>query len=389
MGRADRRPRTTPLVFGQPVVSEAAIDEVVDTLRSGWLGRGPKTVRFEAEFASAVGALHARATNSGYSALWLALKVAGIGPGDEVITTPLTFAATANAIVNVGATPVFVDVDRATQNIDPARVTAAVTDRTRAILPVHMCGLPCAMDDLQAVADEHGLLVVEDAAHAVGAEYHGRRVGSLSDLTAFSFQASKNLTTGEGGMLTTANQGWAEQAGVLAVHGMSLDAWRQYSSEAPHPPVAVAAGAKLTMSDVQASLGLHELAALVAARAGRSEVWSRYQAELGDLPLMLPADAPSGVVHARHLFTVMLDLDRIGRSRDDVRAELRALGIGTGVHYVPLHVHEYYASTLPYGPGAFPDAEWIGARTMSLPLHQQLTDDDLADVVSALRTVLS
>jgi dTDP-4-amino-4,6-dideoxygalactose transaminase len=382
--QGDRPVRERLLVFGQPVIDVAAIDEVIDTLRSGWLGRGPKTEEFEARFAEYVGVRHACAVNSGSAALILALKVAGIGAGDEVITTPLTFAATLHAIVNVGATPVLVDVDRTTQNICPERAASAVSDRTRALLPVHLAGRPCEMDALRSLASERGLLLIDDAAHAIGAEYHGQPIGSVGDLTAFSFQASKNMTTGDGGMVTTARIDWADQVAVLSRHGMSADAWGQFGQGSRSAPVAVAPGFKMSMGDLQAAIGLHQLMEIATWRERRERIWTAYDEALADLPLHLPAPEATATVHARHLYSVALDLERLDTGRDAIRDALRREGIGTGVHYLPAHLHPYYRGLLPYGPGSFADAEWIGERTLSLPMGPFLDEQDVKDVITAM-----
>jgi dTDP-4-amino-4,6-dideoxygalactose transaminase len=380
----DRPVREELLVFGRPVVDAPAIAEVIDTLRSGWLGRGPKTEEFEARFARQVRVPHACAVNSGSAALLLALKVAGIGAGDEVITTPLTFAATLHAIVNVGATPVLVDVDRTTQNICPDRAASAVSARTKALLPVHLAGRPCEMDELCSLASEYGLLVIDDAAHAIGAEYHGHPIGSVSDLTAFSFQASKIITTGEGGMVTTARTEWAEELAVLSRHGMSADAWGQFGESSRSVPVAIAPGFKMSMGDLQAAIGLHQLVEIDRSRERRERIWSAYDDALAELPLQLPAPEAPATVHARHLYSVALDLERLATGRDSIRDALRREGIGTGVHYVPAHLHPYYRDVLPYGPGSFPNAEWIGERTLSLPMSPFLDDQDVDDVSTAM-----
>lgn len=388
--RLDRRPTPRPpIVFGQPQVGDAAVEEVVATLRSGWLGPGPRVAAFEESFRGRVGSGRAVALSSCSAGLFLALHVAGIGPGDEVVTTPLTFAATVHAIEHVGATPVLADIDPSSYNIDPAAVAAVITSRTRAIVPVHFAGRPCAMDELQELARRHDLLVIEDAAHAFGARYRGRAVGTLSDATAFSFQAGKNLTTGEGGMLTTERDDWATQVRVLSRHGMSADAWSTYR-EHQDVPVAVMAGHKLAMTDLQAAIGIHELAAFDARQARRATIWSCYDALLAGLPVTTPPPPEPDTEHALHLYSVLLDLEQLGRDRgrEEVRHALRTAGVGTGVHYVPVHLHPHYQGRL--GPiGSFPHAERVGARTVSLPLNHHLSDDDVEFVAGALRAAVT
>jgi dTDP-4-amino-4,6-dideoxygalactose transaminase len=384
-----RERRREFLVFGSPAIGEEEIVEVVATLRSGWLGTGPRVQRFEADFRAYVGCAHAVALNSCTAGLHLALQVLGIGPGDEVITTPLTFSATANVIVHVGATPVFADVDSRTMNLDPEAVARAVTPRTKAILPVHLAGRPCDMDALLEVAHRHGLAVIEDAAHAVEARYRGRAVGTIGDLTAFSFYVTKNLVTGEGGMVTTNNAAWAEEVRVRSLHGISRDAWKRYSAEGFQPYDTLFPGYKYNMTDLQAALGIHQLARLEANLAVRERHWRRYAEAFRDHPLLTaPAPADPGDRHARHLFTVLLDTDRAGISRNEFIVRLKAENIGTGIHFTPLHLHSYFAKTFGFARGQFPAAEAIGDRTVSLPLSAKLTDDDVEDVIAAVFRVL-
>jgi dTDP-4-amino-4,6-dideoxygalactose transaminase len=382
-----RRPEF--LVFGSPAIGEEEISEVVATLRSGWLGTGPRVQRFEADFRRYMGCAHAVALNSCTAGLHLALEVLGIFPGDEVITTPLTFSATANVIVHMGAFPVFADVDPRTMNLDPEAVARAITPRTRAILPVHLAGRPCDMDALLAVSSRHGFRVVEDAAHAIEARYRGRSIGIIGDLTAFSFYATKTLTTGEGGMLVTENEEWADRARMLSLHGLSRDAWTRYSSEGFHPYDTVFPGYKYNMTDIQAAMGIHQLARLEANLVIRERYWLRYDAAFAGHPLLtIPAPVDPRDRHARHLYTVLLDTERAGMSRNEFIVRLKAENIGTGIHFTALHLHSFYAKTFGYRRGQFPSAERIGDRTVSLPLSAKLTDDDVEDVISAVFRVL-
>ncbi len=377
------------LVFGSPAIGEAEIAEVVATIRSGWLGTGPRVQRFEADFRAYVGCAHAVALNSCTAGLHLALEVLGIGPGDEVITTPLTFSATANVIVHVGARPVFADVDPQTMNLDPEAVARAVTPRTKAILPVHLAGRPCEMHALLEVAQRHGLAVVEDAAHATEARYRGRPIGSIGDLTAFSFYVTKNLVTGEGGMLTTNNAAWAEEIRVKALHGISRDAWERYSAEGFQPYDTLFPGYKYNMTDIQAALGIHQLARLEANLAVRERHWRRYDEAFAGHPLLTtPAPADPRDRHARHLYTVLLDVDRAEMSRNQFIIRLKAENIGTGIHFTALHLHSFYAKTFGFTRGQFPVAEFIGDRTVSLPLSAKLTEEDVEDVIAAVFLVL-
>lgn len=377
------------LVFGRPVIGDAEIAEVTDTLRSGWIGYGPKSIRFEEDFAAYTRAPHALSMNSATAALHLALIAAGVGPGDEVVTTPLTFCATANVIVHVGARPVFVDVDERTQNLDVSRLEDAITPRTRAILPVHMCGWPCDMDEIARIAARHGLPVIEDAAHATEAWYRGRKIGALSPFTAFSFYATKNMTTGEGGMLAVTEQAAHDRIKALRLHGLDKDAWKRYTPGAFLPYETLEPGWKYNMNDIQASLGLHQLARLEANLCVRQDVWERYDEGFEDLDVVtrpVPRDG-QGTRHARHLYTLRLVPGRLACDRATFLKALGAENIGSGIHFVPVHLHRWYREQLGTGRGDFPVAEAIGDTTFSLPLDAGLTGDDVCDVIDAVRKV--
>jgi len=375
------------LVFGRPALGEEEIAEVVATLRSGWIGTGPRVARFEELFRQYIGAEHAVAVNSCTAALHLAMLVSGVGPGDEVITTPMTFCATANAVLHTGARPVFVDVERDTGNIDPEGIEAAVTPRTKALLPVHFAGRPCRMDVLEALARHHGLLLIEDAAHAIEASFRGRKIGTIGDLTCFSFYVTKNVVTGEGGMITTNRGDLADRIRMYALHGMSRDAWKRFSDEGYRHYEVLVPGFKYNLTDLQAALGIHQLARIGQGQWRRREIWERYDQALADLPVTRPAPVERDVVHARHLYTILVHPEDGGKARDEVLNELIRLKIGTGVHYTALHLHSYYRERFGYRLGDFPNAEHIGDRTLSLPLSAGLTDGDVADVIEAVRTV--
>ena len=380
--------RHTFLPFSPPAIGPEEIDEVVDTLRSDWITTGPKTRRFETAFADYVGTPHAVAVNSCTAAMHLALAAWEIGPGDEVITTPYTFCSTVNVVLHLGARPVLADVCPDDITLDPDAVAAAVTPRTRALLPVHLAGQPCRMDDLLAIAQRHGLHVLEDAAHAVGAAYRGRPVGRLGEATAFSFYATKNLTTAEGGMLTTADAALAERVRLLSNHGLSRDAWKRYSAEGSWYYQVVAPGYKYNMTDIQAALGLHQLAKQPVFRARRAAVAAAYTDGLCDLAaLCLPVVRPE-VEHAWHLYIIRLRPGALRIDRAAVIEELRRRNIGTSVHFIPLNLHPYYQEELGWAPGQFPAAEAAYAGAISLPLHPRLTDADVADVVAAVRDIV-
>ena len=375
------------LVFGSPAIDEPEIAEVVATLRSGWIGTGPRVVRFEEMFREYVGAQHAVALNSCTAALHLAMLVSGVGAGDEVITTPMTFCATANAIVHTSARPVFVDVELDTGNIDPDRIEAAITPRTKAILPVHYAGRPCRMDRIEAIARRHGLLLIEDAAHAIESAYHARKIGTIGDLTCFSFYVTKNVVTAEGGMVTTDNPDFAAKIKMYGLHGMSKDAWKRFSDAGYRHYEVLFPGFKYNMTDIQAALGIHQLARIAQGAKRREEIWARYDEAFADLPVVRPAPIGKGITHARHLYTILVKTEEIGKTRDQVLNDLIRLNIGTGVHYTALHLHPYYRQTFGYKLGDFSNAEHIGERTLSLPLSAKLADGDVEDVVTAIRTV--
>lgn len=381
--------RETFLLFSPPTIGEDEIAEVVDTLRSGWITTGPKTRRFEADFAAYTGAGQAVAVNSCTAAMHLTLVAWELGPGDEVITTPYTFCSTVNVILHTGAQPVLVDVQPDDLTIDPELVAAAVTPRTRAILPVHFAGQPCRMDALLAIARARGLRVLEDAAHAVGATYQGQPIGGLGDATAFSFYATKNLTTGEGGMLTTDDADLAERVRLLATHGMSRDAWRRYSAEGSWFYEVVAPGFKHNMTDIQAALGLHQLTRLPGFLERRAAIVRAYAEGLGDLEALdLPTARPE-VGHAWHLYVIRLRPGALRITRAQAIEELHRRNIGTSVHFIPLNLHPYYQRHLGWAPGQFPVAEAAYAGAISLPLHAGLTDADVADTIEAMRDVVA
>jgi dTDP-4-amino-4,6-dideoxygalactose transaminase len=381
---------TDPVVeFSRPSIGDAEIAAVVEALRSGWLSCGPKVREFEAAFAAFVGARHAVAVNSCTAALHLSLLAAGIGPGDEVITTPLTFCATANAILHTGATPVFADIDRATMNIDPAAVASVITPRTRALLPVHFGGRPADLRALRALARRHDLVIIEDAAHCVDGAIGSKRIGSIGEFTCFSFYATKNLTTGEGGMVTTSSRDHAEWLRVACLQGMSSDAWTRYSPTGGRLYDVVMAGYKCNMTDLQAALGLEQLRRLPDLQARREVIWRRYDAALAGLPVTRPLEPAAGTVHARHLYTILVDPRTAGHTRDSLRVALRERRIGTSVHFTALHLFAYYADRLGLSRGMFPHAEFVSDRTLSLPFSPAMTDAEVEHVIESLRVSLS
>lgn len=375
--------RTSYLTFGAPDVGQPEIDQVVDSMRSGWLSTGKKVAQFESLVSSYIGSRFAKALNSCTAALHLSLIASGIGPGDEVITSPITFAATANVIVHIGAKPVFVDVDKSTGNINPTHIARAITKKTRAIIPIHLYGRPCEMDEIMSLAQKHNLVVIEDAAHAFGATYKGKKIGTIGDFTCFSFYVTKNLVTGEGGMVTTNNKKASEIIEQYGLHGMSRGAWKRYSDHGFKHYTIVVPGFKYNMMDLQAGMGIVQLSRFEAMQRRRKEIWKTYMKELSDLPVILPPPVPNSMTHALHLFTILVD-----KKRDEIVQALHKEGIGTGIHFISLHIHPYYKKTFGFKRKDFPNAINISDRTISLPLSSKLTNQDVSDVVAAVRKVI-
>ncbi len=374
------------LPFSRPTIGPEEIAEVVDSLESGWLATGPKVQRFEALLQAQTGAAHAVAMNSGTAALHVALLGLNIAPGDEVITTAMTFASPINMILAVGARPVLCDVDRDSLNLLPDQVARAVTPRTRAIMPLHFAGLPCDLDAIHQIARRHNLKVIEDGAHAIGSTYRGQPIGALSDATAFSFHPIKTVTSGEGGVLCTNDDALAEQARVLRFHGMTKDAWKRYDARGvPHYDI-VAPGFKYNMLDLQAAIGIHQMAKLEQFVAQRQALAVRYRAALaGTAGLALPPDGTAPDAHSWSLFVVKVLPEVLGIDRDEFLLGLKARNIGTGVHFRAVHLHPYFARALGYEPGDLPNAEWASERLCSLPLFPLMAPSDVDDVVAAIR----
>jgi len=376
------------LPFARPSIGEEEIAELLDTLRSGWITTGPKVERFASEFADAVGGRFAVPVSSATAGLHVALLALGVGPGDEVITTPMTFVATLNVIVHCGARPVLADIDAATRNVRVEEIERRLSPRTKAILPVHFVGQPADLDPILELAHTRRIAVLEDAAHAVGAEYRGRRIGSFPTTSVFSFHPNKNMTTGEGGMVVTEDEDVFEKASLLKFHGMDREAWKRFAKAgSPRYDVAVP-GFKYNMMDIQAALGLHQLKRLEGFLAERARLAARYDEKLADLAgVIRPQAVPYPVRHAWHLYAPLLDTERLTIDRDRFVDELKRRNIGAGVHYTAAHEFSYYASQFGWRPDDFPEAHYVSERIVSLPLFPGLTHEDQDDVVEAVREI--
>jgi len=378
------------LPFSRPTLSEAAINEVVTCLRSGWITTGPRVKQFEDDLKAYTGSPFALALSSATAGLHLALAALHLKPGDEVITSPMTFAATLNTIVIAGGRPVLVDIEEHSYNMDIERLKAAITPRTRAIVPVHFAGVPVDLDPLYALAEQHNLRVIEDAAHAIGTEYKGRLVGSFGDTQVFSFHPNKNITTGEGGAVITRDDKLAADVALTRFHGMDREAWNRFGKQgSPHYEI-VAPGFKYNMMDIQAALGIHQLPELGGFIARRTLLAERYLARLAGWPQWELPKAPSYAhLPAWHLFAPLINPDAAHMDRDRFIAEMKARNIGTGVHYRAAHLYPYYRDHYGYKLGDFPRAETVSERIVSLPLFPSLTDADQDRVISAMVDVFA
>lgn len=388
MDQTPVRPKDRFLTFGAPDIHQEEIDEVVASIKSGWIGTGPKVARFEEAFRDYKGAPNAAALHSCTAGLHLAMVASGVGEGDEVITTPLTFCASVNSIIHTGATPVLADVDPHTMNIDPARVAEKITPRTRAIMPVHFAGRACDMDALSALAKKHNLMIIEDCAHAIETEYHGRKAGLFGDFGCFSFYVTKNVITGEGGIVVAKDDELAARIKVLALHGMSKDAWKRFSDSGWVHYQVIEAGFKYNMMDIQAALGIHQLKRVEKNWKRREEIWKRYNDAFRDLPIGIPAGPEPDTRHAYHLYTIMVDEARCGIKRDDFLSAIQRHNIGVGVHYLSIPEHPFYQQNYAWKLDEYPHAVRVGRQTVSLPIGPKLSDDDVADVIEAVRRVI-
>jgi dTDP-4-amino-4,6-dideoxygalactose transaminase len=382
--------RSTYLPVALPWIGEEEKELVLETLETGWLTTGPRTKQFEVEFAESVGAKYALAVNSCTAALHIALAALGIGPGDEVIISNLTFACNANVVIQLGAKPVLVDVDRSTQLMLVDQVASKCNAKTKAIIPVHFAGFPAPLDELHSLASRLGIPIIEDAAHASGTLYRGKRVGSIEGTlaTAFSFYAIKNMTTGEGGMLTSNDADFVERARLFSLHGMNRDAWKRYTAEGSWFYEIVVPGYKYNMTDMQASLGLAQLRKLPMFNERRRAISKVYDEAFGAMQgCIIPHDDPQHY-SSRHLYTLLIEPQHVGMDRNKFIEQLKERNIGTTVHYVPLHMHPYYRDLYGFKPDDFPNSHWIYQRTITLPLYPKMSDQDVRDVVDAVQDVI-
>ena len=385
-------PNAAPyIVFGKPDIQDADVQEVVDCLRSGWLGTGPRVARFEQNFAAYKGVTssNAAAVNSCTAALHIAMVAAGLSKGAEVITTPLTFCATVNAIIHAGLKPVLADIDPRTQCIDPKAIEAAISPRTEAILPVHFAGRACDMNSIMKIADRHNLIVIEDCAHAIETQYRGKPAGTFGDFGCFSFYVTKNLATGEGGMILGKDSAKIARAKILALHGMSKDAWHRFSDNGYKHYQVVAGGFKYNMMDLQAALGIHQLERVEANWSVRKKIWGQYDAKFADLDVRTPASWPTYIRHAYHLYNIVLNENGPRVNRDQLMLRLHEQGIGTGVHYLPVPEHQFYQHEFGWNPDDWPHAKHVGGNTISLPLSVSLSKNEIERIIEAFPVALA
>ena len=376
------------LPFHQASIGEEEVKEIIQTLNSGWLTTGQKTRLFEKTFADYIGCKHAIGLNSCTAGLHLSLVVSGVSSGDEVITSPITFPATTNVIVHQNAKPVFVDVEPETLNINCSEIESKINNKTKAILPVHFAGHPCDMDTIISLAQKHNLTVIEDAAHALESKYHGNKIGAIGNFTAFSFYATKNITTGEGGMLTTNDDHYADKLRILSLHGISKNAWKRYGKEGFQHWELLMPGYKYNMFDMQASLGIHQIKKVESFLNRRVQIVKKYNdafEKTEEIQLLKPE---SNIKHAHHLYVIVIKTENLKVSRDEVLNEIQKRGIGVAVHFRSLHLQPFFKQHFNYKKGMFPQAEYLSDRVISLPLYPKMTDEDVSRVIETVLGVL-
>jgi dTDP-4-amino-4,6-dideoxygalactose transaminase len=376
------------LVFGQPLIEQAEIDEVVDSLKKSWLGSGPKVEKFERAFAVYKGVSNAVALNSCTAGLHLSCLALNLKEGDEVITTAMTFCATVNAIIHSGATPVLADIDKDTWNIDSEDIERKITPKTKAIIVVHFAGRMCEMDKIKYLADKHDLYLIEDCAHAIESEYKGQKAGTFGNLGVFSFYATKNVVTGEGGMVISKNDNHLSKIKTMALHGMSKDAWKRFSDEGFKHYFVQDAGFKYNMMDIQAAIGIHQLERVEKNSVIRKRIWNLYMKELREVPVGLPAPIEPDSRHAYHLFNITINKDRCGISRDEFLTKITEHNIGVGVHYLSIPQHPYYSVTFDWRIEDYPNSYKYGMETVSLPISPKLSDEIVYKVIESVKKII-
>jgi perosamine synthetase len=387
--------QTVEIPFHRPYITDEDISEVVESLRSGWLTTGSKCVEFEKAFTEYIGCKHAVAVNSGTASLHLALDAIGLKEGDDVITSPMTFTATAEVIRYFNARPVFVDIDPDTMNIDVLKLEAMVEklksngSRLKSIIPVHIAGHPCDMDPIMTIARKYHLKVIEDAAHALPARYKDRLVGNIGDITCFSFYATKNITTGEGGMSVVNNNEWAERMRIMSLHGISKDAWKRYTAEGSWYYEIIAPGYKYNMTDISAALGIAQLKKADLFQHRRSYIATQYNEAFKELPQIEIPTEKNNIQHSWHLYIIKLNLEYLTIDRNQFIGELKKRGICTSVHFIPLHIHPYYCETYGYKPEDFPVAYETYRKIVTLPIYPKMTDEEVGQVIEAVRDVIT
>lgn len=377
------------LPYGIQWLNEKEINEVIDSLKSDWITTGPKMRLFEEKFKQYKGAKYAVAVNSGTAALHVSTSCIDINPGDEVITTPLTFVASANCVVYRGGTPILADIKKDTYNIDPKEIKKKINSKTKAIIPVHFAGQPCDMDEISEIAEEHNLFVIEDAAHAIDAEYKGKKIGNISDLTIFSFHPVKNITTAEGGMVTTNNDEFNDKLLMFRTHGISKDAIKRFGKSGGFYYDMKYLGFRYNMSELHASLGIHQLEKLKNYQKRRREIVKIYNRELSNIEEMSIPFLKKDVKHSWHLYVIQLNLEKLKVDRDHIFKALREENIGVNVHYIPVHYHSYYQNKFGLKKGILPKVEWLFPRLLTIPLFPKMSDNDVYDVINAIQKVLN
>ena len=377
------------ILFGQPKIGEDEIDEVIDSLKKGWLGTGPKTKRFENDFAKYKSVKYSLALNSCTAGLHLSCLTLDLKPGDEVITTAMTFCATVNTIIHAGGKPVLVDIDPNTWNIDPSKLEEKINSKTKAIIPVHFAGRACDMDEIVKIAKQHSLKLIEDCAHAIETVYKGKKAGTIGDMGVFSFYATKNLAVGEGGMIISNNESLISKLKISALHGMSKDAWSRFSDDGYKHYKVEMAGFKYNMPDIQAAIGIHQLKKVNQYAEKRERIWKLYMQEFKKLPINLPYEIEQNTTHAYHLFNICLDQNKTNIKRDDFLNKMNDNRIGVGVHYESIPMHPYYQETFDWNPSDYPNALKFGNETVSIPISPKLTDNELDKIISVTKSILS